>query len=98
MLGLAKRAGALITGTDLVTKALPSGKIKLVIYAENSSQNTEKKITDKCKFYNTRCVKTDYNGEEIAHAVGKLSSVCVIGINDENFSKELLTLISKETR
>lgn len=98
MLGLAKRAGALITGTDLVTKALPSGKIKLVIYAENSSQNTEKKITDKCKFYNTRCVKTDYNGEEIAHAIGKLSSVCVIGINDENFSKELLTLISKETR
>ena len=98
MLGLAKRAGALITGTDLVTKALPSGKIRLVMYAENSSQNTEKKITDKCKFYGTRCVKIDYVGEDVAHAIGKLSSVCVVGVSDENFSKELLTLISKETR
>ncbi|MBQ8146904.1 MAG: ribosomal L7Ae/L30e/S12e/Gadd45 family protein [Clostridia bacterium] len=98
MLGLAKRAGALITGTDLVTKALPSGRIKLVMYAENSSQNTEKKITDKCKFYGIRCVKIAYNGEDIAHAIGKLSSVCVIGVNDENFSNQLFTLISKETR
>lgn len=98
MLGLAKRAGALITGTDLVTKALPSGKIRLVIYAENSSANTEKKITDKCKFYGTVCVKAGYTGEEIAHAIGKLSSSCAIGVVDENFSKELLTLISKETR
>ena len=98
MLGLAKRAGALITGTDLVTKALPSGKICLVIYAENSSQNTEKKITDKCKFYGTQCVKAEYAAQDIAHAIGKLSSTCAIGVSDENFSKELLTLISKETR
>ena len=98
MLGLAKRAGALIIGTDLVTKALPSGKIRLVIYAGNSSANTEKKITDKCKFYTTKCVKLTYNGDEVAHAIGKLSSVSVIGIADENFSKELISLISNETR
>ncbi len=98
MLGLAKRAGALITGTDLVTKTLPSGRIRLVMYAENSSQNTEKKITDKCKFYGIRCVKIAYTGEDVAHAIGKLSSVCAIGVCDENFSGQLLTLISKETR
>ena len=98
MLGLSKRAGSLITGTDLVTKALPSGKVKLVIYAQNSSPNTEKKITDKCKFYGVECIKASYTSDELSHAVGKLSSVCALGVTDGNFSKELFSLISKETR
>ena len=98
MLGLARRAGAVIIGTDLVTKALPSGRVKLVMYAENASANTEKKITDKCKFYGTQCVKLTYSSDEIAHAVGKSSSVTVVGVADENFSKELILRISNETR
>ena len=98
MLGLAKRAGATIIGTDLVTKALPSGRVKLVIYAPDSSLNTEKRITDKCTFYSVKCIKSVYGSQELSHALGKLSSVCVIGVCDENFSKELISLISKETR
>ena len=98
MLGLAKRAGAIIIGTDLVTKTLPSGRVKLVMYAEDASANTEKKITDKCRFYNTSCIKTGFSGDELAHATGKLSSVMVIGITDENFSKGLISLTSNETR
>ena len=98
MLGLAKRSGSTVIGTDLVTKALPSGKIKLVIYASDSSDNTEKKITDKCKFYGVNCIKTDYYGEEIAHAIGSVGIVCVVGIANDGFSKELISLMSKETR
>lgn len=98
MLGLARRAGSLIIGTDLVTKSLPSGKAMLVIYAQDSSGNTEKKITDKCKFYGVNCVKSIYTQGELSHAIGKSSSVTVIGVTDENFSKELFSLISKETR
>ncbi len=98
MLGLCRRAGAVIIGTDLVTKALPSGKIKLVMYAEDASANTEKKITDKCRFYNTKCIKLTYGGDEIAHAIGKASTVSVVGVADENFSKELISRISNETR
>ena len=98
MLGLCRRAGAVIIGTDLVTKALPSGKVKLVIYAADSSQNTEKKITDKCRFYGVKCIKAAHSSDELSHAIGKLSSVCVIGITNDNFSNELFSLISKETR
>lgn len=97
MLGLAKRAGKIIIGTDLVTKALPSGKVKLVMYAENSSPNTEKKILDKCKFYNVNCIKLKHTGEILSHSVGKDSMVMVIGVCDENFSKELKSLIDRET-
>ena len=98
MLGLSRRAGAVIIGTDLVTKSLPSGKVKLVMYACDASFNTEKKITDKCKFYKVKCVKSLFDGGEIAHAIGKQSTVSVVGITDENFSRELNLLISKETR
>ena len=98
MLGLSRRAGAVIIGTDLVTKALPSGKVKLVIYSCDASANTEKKITDKCKFYKTECVKLSYDGGEIAHAIGKQSTVSVVGITDENFSREIIFRISNETR
>ena len=98
MLGLSRRAGAVIIGTDLVTKALPSSKIKLVMYAQDASVNTEKKITDKCRFYNAECVKIPYDGGDVAHAIGKMSTVSVIGITDGNFSRELTLLLSKETR
>ena len=98
MLGLSRRAGAVIIGTDLVTKSLPSGKVKLVIYSCDASANTEKKITDKCKFYKVKCVKSAFDGGEIAHAIGKQSTVSVVGVTDENFSRELELLISNETR
>ena len=98
MLGLSRRAGAIIIGTDLVTKSLPSGKVKLVIYASDASANTEKKITDKCKFYNTKCIKSAYDGSQIAHAIGKQSLVSVVGLTDENFSRELIRRITNETR
>ena len=98
MLGLAKRSGSATIGTDLVTKSLPRGKIKLVVYANNSSDNTEKKITDKCKYYGVNCIKAPFSSEELAHAVGSQATVCVIGIANESFSKELTSLISKEMR
>lgn len=98
MLGLCRRAGAMVIGTDLVTKSLPSGRVRLVIYADDSSQNTEKKITDKCSFYGVKCVKVEFQGGEIGQAIGKSGTVCVVGITDSNFSNKLSTLISNEAR
>ena len=43
MLGLCRRAGEIIIGTDLVTKALPSGKVQVVFFTADSSENTKKK-------------------------------------------------------
>lgn len=93
MMGLCRRAGELIIGTDLVTKKLPSKKIKLVIYAESSSQNTEKKILDKCSFYGVEVIKAELSSDEIGQAIGKSGSVCVLGITNESFSGKLKTLI-----
>ena len=93
MLGLCRKAGSLVIGTDLVTKSLPSKKIKLVIYTSDASANTEKRITDKCKFYGVECIKAQNSSEEISSAIGKKSSVCVLGVTDINFSNELKALM-----
>ena len=92
MLGLCRKAGKLIIGTDLVTKSLPSKKTYLVIYASDASENTKKKITDKCSFYEIECVKAPFSSFEISNAIGKSASVCALGITDLNFSSELKSL------
>lgn len=50
-LGLAMRAGKLVTGDEIVLKAIRSGEAKLVILAGDASANTQKKFRDKCGTY-----------------------------------------------
>ena len=96
MLGLSRRARQVIIGTPLVTSTLPSGKVKVVFYTDDASENTKKRITDKCKFYNVRCIMINVSSAEIGKMVGMNTSVCVVGITDDSFSKQLISLISDE--
>lgn len=101
MLGLCRKAGAIIIGTPMVTESLPKGKVKVVFYACDASGNTEKKITDKCKFYGVECIRTKFSSSELSDAIGKSGAVCALGITDKNFSGELIRLcraINEETR
>lgn len=92
MLGLCRKAGYAIIGTPMVTESLPKGKIKLVLYAYDASANTQKKITDKCSFYNVECIKSGSTSLELSQALGKSGAVCAVGIIDEGFSRELKRL------
>lgn len=96
MLGLSRRAGKIIIGTPLVTNSLPSGKVKVAFYTADASQNTEKRITDKCKFYNVKCINLEIPSEEIGKMVGMKTNVCVFGVTDDNFSKQLISLSQEE--
>lgn len=51
MLGLAKKAGRLITGEEMVLETIRSGKSRIVIVAKDASGNTKKKFHDKCRYY-----------------------------------------------
>lgn len=95
MLGLCKKAGALIIGTPLVTDSLPKGKVKAVLLASDASANTEKRVTDKCTFYKTTLIKASLSSVGIADAIGKSGAVCTLGITDENFSSQLIKLIEE---
>ena len=52
MLGMATKAGKTVSGEFATQKAIKEGKAKLVIVAEDASDNTKKMFTDKCTYYN----------------------------------------------
>lgn len=86
-LGLAKRAGHVISGTDMVTEGLRNNSIYLVFLARDTAINTTKKITDKAKTYNVD-VNKNYSCNDLSQAIGK-KNVHVIGIMDRGFAKLL---------
>ena len=91
-LGIVFSAGALISGEEMVVKAIQGKKVHLVIISEDISHNTYKKVTDKCRFYDTPYIQKAMS-EEIGQALGK-SFRKVIGITDKNFAKVLKNKIS----
>lgn len=87
-LGLCAKAGKLIYGVPMIIEAMQrSKKIYLVIEAGDTSDNTHKRITDKCSFYGVKKIRLEIDGVEIASAVGKSSSLAAIAITDEGFFK-----------
>lgn len=88
ILGLARRARKLITGTELTVKGVRTNRVKLVLLALDASDNTKKQIYDKCRTYNVDVIDI-FSSDEISKSIGK-KNIKVIGIIDEGFSKTLL--------
>lgn len=93
-LGLVQRAGALVTGEELVIKAIQSNKAKLVIVASDASAGTLKKMTDKTTFYHVRLAVVS-DRETLGHALGKHERVS-IAIMDQGFATSIMNRIQKE--
>ena len=87
-LGLCAKAGKLIFGVPMIIEAMQKGKsVYLVIEAGDTSDNTHKKITDKCSFYGVEKIRLEADGGALSSAVGKSSSLAAIAITDEGFYK-----------
>ncbi|NMA05659.1 MAG: hypothetical protein GX931_04735 [Acholeplasmataceae bacterium] len=87
-LGLAYRARKLTYGTTNVIKSIRDGSAKLIIIARDASDNTKKKITDKCKYYDIP-FKIEFISAEISNAIGK-KNIMVVSILDSGFKEMLL--------
>ena len=79
MLGLAMRAGKLITGEEMTINEI------------RKSENTQKKVSDKSKYYQTTCF-VEFTQGEILGAIGKPRKV--IGVLDQGFADKIMTLIT----
>ena len=91
LLGLANRAGKVVTGEELVVKAIQRQRVKVVLLAADASDNTKKKILDKCDHYQipVRFVPNRYT---LGKSVGKNARV-VAAITDKGFSEKLKLLL-----
>ncbi|MEX1031039.1 MAG: ribosomal L7Ae/L30e/S12e/Gadd45 family protein [Paenibacillaceae bacterium] len=93
MLGLARRAGKIITGDEACMKSVRSGKARLIIVAADASENTRKKYGDKCAHYNTKLILTG-DRVSIGAAIGRPEQV-VIAIEDQGFASGIRTCMEK---
>ena len=85
LIGLAQRAGRLVSGEESVLAAVRGGKAKLVILAGDASPNAAKKFMDKCRYYGVELVQVADRGE-LGKSLGKPQRV-VAALLDEGFAE-----------
>ena len=93
MIGLAKRASRLQCGTELCCEAVRAGKAKLVLLAENVSENTKKKVQNCCAYYRSACHMLDIDADRLSHAVGASMSLAAVAVTDEGFAQAITALL-----
>ncbi|MBO0482957.1 YlxQ-related RNA-binding protein [Candidatus Enterococcus courvalinii] len=90
LLGLAMRAGKLVTGEELTIADIRRQKAKVVFVATDASDNTRKKIQDKSSYYKVPCFEL-FSEAEITQMIGKPRKV--FGVLDAGFAKKIKELI-----
>ncbi len=93
-LGLAAKAGKIESGEFATEKTVKNGRGKLVIVAEDASDNTKKMFRNLCDFYKVPHLVFG-SKEELGHWVGKTYRACVC-LSDEGFAKAVIRKINRD--
>ena len=108
MVGLCRKAGKAVIGTDMVCDHLRARSEKrgdrnnknagetelLVLEGADTSENTHKKISDKCVYYNVKHIKLTSSCEALGKAVGKRATAAV-AIADASFCRAILSRLEE---
>ncbi len=92
-LGLCQKAGKIVSGETGVNNELKRGKIKLLILAEDTSDNTKKAYIKKASNYGVSAIIAG-NKEDLGMAIGK-SYRGLIGVIDNNMAANLIKMHEK---
>lgn len=96
ILGLARRAGYLVIGTSMVRDTIRGKKRPyIVLLACDASDNSVKRISDSCKFYDTPLARLDITGDELAAVLGKQSSVVCAALCDKGMAEAIIEKLDK---
>ncbi|MGX4599217.1 L7Ae/L30e/S12e/Gadd45 family ribosomal protein [Faecalimicrobium sp. JNUCC 81] len=93
LLGLAMRAGKLVSGDDTTLTELKKGYVKLVIIADDASNNTQKLFKDKSSFRSIPYINFSTK-LQLGLAIGKAPRA-VLGIKDSGFAKKIKDLMEE---
>jgi len=93
-LGICQKAGKLASGEGFCEKAISSGEGKLIIIAQDASENTKKKFLNKAEYYN---VPVYIRGDRAAlsSAIGKINRPTVV-VTDKGLSEKIIELLNKD--
>lgn len=94
VVGLCHRAGKTVIGVEMICEALKKRGVRdgsddvIVIEAKDTSENTHKRVSDRCAYYKARHIRLETDCLSLGRAVGK-SAVGAIMINDQSFCRAI---------
>ena len=93
-LGLAMKAGKLVSGEFMTERAIQSGEARLVVVADDASPGTKKKFTDSCTYYRVPILYLA-DKETLGRAVGKHERAS-LAVTDEGFASSIRKKYTRE--
>ena len=93
-IGICKCANKISYGETLI-KDIKNHSVEIVVICENTSDNSKKKIIDKCNYYNCDYVIA-FTQEEIIRVISRNDPVSAIGIKDSNLAKKFKENLERE--
>lgn len=85
IIGLAMKAGRIVSGETACENAVRDGSASLVLVADDASANTKKKFSDKCSFYSVPIISC-FSKDELGKAMGK-EERAIAAFTDEGFAQ-----------
>lgn len=95
-LGLAVRAGRAVFGTQAVCDALRDGTVSLVVEATGNSQNTHKRLCDRCAYYGVRLISCGAGAAELGAAAGRKSPAAAVAVTDKSLASAVAAAADKD--
>lgn len=92
MLGLAKKAGALITGTDMSLEAVRSGKSDALLLASDAAPNTADRAARGCRACGAALYLLPIDKERLGDCIGRHSAVGAAALTDPNFGRVIYAM------
>ena len=83
--GLARRAGKCAVGSDICVELIRKNKAKLVIIAQDVSDNTVKNVVNSCSFHNVSYFHLPADKYKLGEKLGKKSGITSAAITDDSF-------------
>lgn len=93
LLGMATRAGAVVTGTDRVREAARAGTLQLALLASDASDNSRGKLLPLLTVRGISHV-IRYERNELGAAIGR-GPLSAVGVVDAALAGRLLTLLDE---
>ncbi len=97
-IGLAAKAGKVIYGTPLICEALAMHGDKkpcVVLEGSDTSENTHKRLSDKCAFYGCELIRLPISMSELSACVGKKALIAAVGIRDKGLCEAIKKKLGK---
>ncbi|SEO79991.1 L7Ae/L30e/S12e/Gadd45 family ribosomal protein [Propionispora vibrioides] len=92
LLGLAQKAGKIVSGELAVEKAVRSGKAKLIVVAADGSDNTKKAYQNMAAYYKLPFYEI-LSKDVLGQCIGKHNRAA-LAVIDEGFSRSLDSILN----